>query len=106
IASRAAAAGARLAFDPVPRMVYRRYGGNCAPLHPPFTMRGVLRAAALVVRHYALLLDGPPGRRHGWRRPFDAARARAEAFHLTMRTSPDVLRRYVRALNRLPPQHV
>ncbi|HEY8534915.1 MAG TPA: hypothetical protein VIL25_00645 [Vicinamibacterales bacterium] len=106
LASRAAASGAQLAFDRTPRMVYRRYGGNCAPVRPPFTGRGVLAAAALVVRHYAHLLDGPwPwGRRS--RRPFELARMRAEAFERRVRTSVTTLRRYLRALNRMPAEQV
>ncbi|HEX7086572.1 MAG TPA: hypothetical protein VF198_09430 [Vicinamibacterales bacterium] len=106
MASRAAAAGARLAFDRTPRMIYRRYGGNCAPVRPPFTGRSVLTAASLVVRHYALLLDGQWPWSPRRRRPFEAARRRAEMFEHRVRTSAAALRRYVRALNRMPAAQV
>lgn len=106
LASRACAAGAILGFDDVPRMTYRRHPGNCVPVLPPFTTDQVLTASARVVRHYELLLD------RGWRwgtaerQPFEAARARAEAFGRAIATCPPVLDRYVSALNELTPEYV
>jgi hypothetical protein len=106
LASRAAASGAVLGFDDVPRMVYRRHDHNCAPVLPPFTPRQVLTAASLLVQHYACLLDSDWHWRKGYRQPFERARLRARLFHDAMQSSSDRLHRYVKALNDLPPQYV
>jgi hypothetical protein len=106
IATRALVTGAVLRFDAVPRMAYRRHDHNTALVLPPFDAGGVLAASTRVVHHYRLLLESdwlwPPGTR----RPFEVARARAEAFHKAMRSSPATLDAYVTALNQLTPRYV
>jgi hypothetical protein len=106
LVSRAVATGAELGFDHVPRMIYRRHDNNCAPVLPPFTERQVLTASTRVVEHYGYLLDSDWRWRKGNRQPFERARARACAFHHAMHASSELLHRYVKALNTLPPQYV
>lgn len=111
LATRALVTGAVMRFDPVPRMAYRQHAHTCAPVRPPFTPAMVIRASARVLHHYRLLLESAwywPGQAgpHGTRRPFDIARAQAEAFHQAMRTSPDTLAAYTTALNQLTPRYV
>jgi hypothetical protein len=108
LATRALISGATFGFDRVPRMDYRQYDRNTARVLPPFTAEAVLAAAALVTRHYRLLLESE----WGWtwpreaRQPFESARARAEAFAAAMQSSPALLDRYVTALNQLTPRIV
>jgi hypothetical protein len=108
LATRALVSGATFGFDRVPRMDYRQYGRNTARVLPPFLPETVLAATALVTQHYRLLLESA----WGWdwpreaRRPFESARARAEAFAAAMQASPAALDRYVTALNQLTPRHV
>jgi hypothetical protein len=106
IATRALVTGAVLRFDAVPRMAYRRHDHNTALVLPPFAGSDVLAASTRVVHHYRLLLESDWHWPHGTRRPFELARARAEAFHRVMRTSPTTLDAYVNALNQLTPRFV
>lgn len=108
LATRALVSGATFGFDRTPRMDYRQYGRNTARVLPPFTAESVLEATVLVESHYRALLEGPwawdwPGQA---RRPFEAARARVAAFAAVMQASPELLDRYVTALNQLPPRGV
>ena len=52
--------GARLAFDPTPRMDYRQHGANMARIRSPFTAERVRADTALVREHFRLVLDGLP----------------------------------------------
>ena len=106
LATRASVAGSSLAFDPVPRMVYRQYEGNSAAIVPPFSGPGVLRAAALVAGHYQLLLETDWPWPAGTRQPYEHARARVIRFYDVMSGAPHLLQRYVDDLNELPPRHV
>jgi hypothetical protein len=106
IATRAMVSGAVLRFDTVPRMAYRRHHRNTALVLPPFAAGDVMAASTRVVHHYRLLLESDWMWPRGTRRPFEAARARAEAFHTAMRTSPATLDAYVTALNQLTPRYV
>ena len=106
LATRASVIGATLRFDDVPRMAYRQYADNCAPVVPPFTARGVLTASERVVLHYRLLLESNWPWPDGARRPYEIARMRADRFKQTITTSRAVLGRYVAALNELTPQYV
>ena len=53
--------GARLAFDPTPRMDYRQHGANMARIRSPFTAERVRADTALVREHFRLVLDAPAG---------------------------------------------
>jgi hypothetical protein len=106
LATRASVGGARLFFDPVPRMTYRQYDGNAATIVPPFSGDAVLKAAALVVQHYRTLLETDWPWPEDSREPFEVAGTRARRFLGAVRSSPALLRRYVEDLNRLPPQRV
>ena len=55
--------GARLAFDPTPRMDYRQHGANMARIRSPFTAERVRADTALVREHFRLVLDGLPAGR-------------------------------------------
>lgn len=56
VATRASFLGARLSFDPTPRMHYRRYDGNIAPAVGPFTPDRIAHDAHLVLEHFELLI--------------------------------------------------
>ena len=97
--------GARLAFDPTPRMDYRQHGANMARIRSPFT------AERVAVRHGA----GPRALPAGAGRPAgaDALPARATqvreaaadvaAFDQRVVEDAAGLSRYVRELNAAPP---
>jgi hypothetical protein len=106
LATRASIAGASLRFDAVPRMAYRQYAHNCAPVVPPFTGQGVLTATERVVLHYRLLLESDWPWPDGARKPYLVAQRRAERFRESIRNDTDVLSRYVAKLNTLTPQFV
>lgn len=98
LATRAWVHGARLRFDRVARMRYRRHGANAVPVEPPFDGPAVLAASALVLHHHALLLASlPPHARH--RAQLAAAAARVRRFRAVMSTHADRLAHYTRALN-------
>jgi hypothetical protein len=106
LATRAWSAGATLVFDATPRMRYRQYAANTAPMLPPFTGQQVLTASGRVLNHYDIMLDD------GWRFPpahqhrLDAERRRVRHFDAAMRSAPATLRAYVEQLNQLPPLRV
>lgn len=106
LATRAWSAGATLAFDETPRMRYRQYAANTAPMLPPFTGPQVLAASSRVLDHYDIMLHD------GWRFPpahqrrLDAERQRVKRFDAAMRSAPDTLQTYVEQLNQLPPLRV
>lgn len=106
LATRAWSRGARLAFDPEPRMDYRQYAANTARVLPPFSAADVTTAARLLVAHYALVLggdgDGMPG---APRARIQSAASRANRFRDAI-ARPEVLAAYVSALNALPPLYV
>ncbi|HEU4322738.1 MAG TPA: hypothetical protein VFS21_06275 [Roseiflexaceae bacterium] len=104
--TRACACGARLGFDPARAMAYRQYGVNFTPILPPFSEAYLLRAADLVLRHYAVALEHIPELRGMQRRAVEQARERAEQFRAAVLARPDLRRRYVAELNRLPPRHI
>lgn len=104
LATRAWFSGARLSFDPEPRMDYRQYAANTANVVPPFTPEHVRLAAGHVCRHYELLFDGGsiPEPYHS---ALAAARERAERFR-NAAGDPVTLSVYLEALNRLAPRYV
>jgi len=97
---------ARLDFDFTPRMAYRQHSQNTARVLPPFTPQQVLLATERVLDHYTLVLEKIPELQPQHRIELEAARSRAQAFHMSIRASCDVLHRYVQALNQLPPNPI
>lgn len=104
LATRAWLLGARLSFDPVPRMGYRQHPTNTARVRFPFSPDQVISDTALVRQHFQLSLAEP-------RREFLADRIAAlrsaavavEAFHRHIVLHPAQLDAYVQALNELHP---
>ena len=104
LATRAWLLGARLSFDPVPRMDYRQHPTNTARVRFPFSPDQVISDTALVRQHFQLSLAEP-------RREFLADRIAAlrsaavavEAFHRHIVLHPAQLDAYVQALNELHP---
>ena len=96
--------GARLAFDPVPRMDYRRHGANLASLGAPFTAERVRADTALVVEHFRLVLDRLPTAALPDRvTQVREAAADVAAFGQRVVGDEAALARYVEALNVAPP---
>jgi hypothetical protein len=96
--------GARLDYDPTPRMDYRQHGANMARIRPPFTPERVRTDTALVREHFRLVLDRLPAAALPARatQVHDAA-ADVAAFDQHVVKDAAALSRYVRALNAAPP---
>lgn len=104
LASRAWLLGARLAFDPVPRMDYRQHPANTARLRFPMGPNQVVSDTELVRRHFQVLLGEPgcgflPHRKAALR----AIAAEIEEFYRRIVLQPNRLDTYVEALNTLRP---
>jgi hypothetical protein len=96
--------GARLAFDPTPRMDYRQHGANMARIRPPFTEDRVRADTALVREHFRLVLDGlPPEALPDRAMQVREAAADVAAFERRVVGDSAALSRYVQALNEAPP---
>jgi hypothetical protein len=106
LATRAHALGARMVFDATPLMSYRQHGENIARVLPPFSGAEVDAASRHVLRHYHSLLDGPARLRDAQRERIDAESRRVREFHLSLAASAGRRRKYVDALNALPPRYV
>jgi hypothetical protein len=96
--------GARLAFDPTPRMDYRQHGANTARVLAPFSVERVRADTALVSEHYRLVLDGLPANAL----PARTAQVREAAadvaeFAKCVVDDAAALARYVSKLNAEPP---
>lgn len=106
LVTRAWTLAGRLDFDFTCRMAYRQHSHNTAPLVPPFTPQRVTLATKLVLDHYTLVLEKVPELQPQHRAELEAARNRAKAFYMSIEGSPDILRQYVQALNKLPTNHM
>jgi glycosyltransferase involved in cell wall biosynthesis len=96
--------GARLAFDPTPRMDYRQHGANMARIRPPFTAERVRADTVLVREHFRLVLDRLPVRSLSARATqVREAAADVAAFDQCVVEDAARLSRYVRQLNAAPP---
>ena len=96
--------GARLAFDPTPRMDYRQHGANMARIRSPFTAERVRADTALVREHFRLVLDGlPAGALPARATQVREAAADVAAFDQRVVEDAARLSRYVRELNAAPP---
>lgn len=104
VATRASLAGARLAFDGVPRMAYRQYADNTARVLPPFSPEGIMTATRHVQEHFRHLLAAPvgPGAAPFERRAAAVQRfaERVQADVLENDPKDDLLTTYTRDLNR------
>ena len=105
LATRAWSNGATIEFDTTPRMRYRQYHANLAPVLPPFDERQIATATARVLAHYEYLLDDDKPVPPPYRPAIEAARARVLDFDAGMQR-PGVLEEYVNRINRLPPGRV
>ena len=106
LVTRAWADGARLGFDPTPRMRYRQYHANLAPMLPPFDAAQVLEATRRVLGHYRLMLDGARPLPEASRRALESARQRVAGFEAAVGSRPARLDAYVEQLNGRPPERV
>jgi len=104
--TRAWALGACLDFDSTCRMAYRQHPNNIARVVPPFTPYQVFLATERVLGHYDSVLEGALEPQPGFRIELESARIRVKEFHSRIVSSPDLLHRYVRALNELPADHM
>ncbi len=106
LATRAWSLGARLAFDDVPRMCYRQYPGNIAPVVPPFSTEVVLSATRRVLHHYQTVLPTFTAVSSTCRRAIEGAQADVRRFWNVICGSQSLLLRYTTELNRLRPVYV
>lgn len=106
LATRAWTQGARLAFDGECGMAYRRHGANMTSVVAPFTERELLRETDSVLEHYRFVLASVPELRASHRRALEHARAEAAMFRTAITSSAATMRRYLDALNGLPPAHI
>jgi hypothetical protein len=96
--------GARLAFDPTPRMDYRQHGANIARIRSPFTAERVRTDTALVREHFRLVLDRlPAGALPARAAQVREAAADVAAFDQCVVEDEAALSRYVQELNAAPP---
>jgi hypothetical protein len=96
--------GARLAFDPTPRMDYRQHGANMARIRSPFTTERLRADTALVREHFRLVLDHlPAGTLPARATQVREAAADVAAFDQRVVADPAQLSRYVHRLNAAPP---
>jgi hypothetical protein len=104
LATRAWLLGARLTFDPIPRMDYRQHPANTARTRAPFSREQIVSDTALVRRHFQLLLAEPiqdsiPARYDSLKRVSEEV----EEFHRQIVCEPEQLNSYTKALNILNP---
>lgn len=104
VAAIALGRGARLAFDPTPRVRYRLHGASLAGVTRPFSEAQLQRAAELVASHHAYLL-APDARRAltpDLLELVGAAAADLERLRARVVAVPAARSRYVTALNATP----
>lgn len=106
LATRAWSAGATLSFDATPRMGYRQYAENVAPMLPPFSTDQVVVATGRVLAHYSCVLECGRPVPGDIRRRLTAERERVAAFEFRVCRHPGALADYVGRLNQLPPMRV
>jgi hypothetical protein len=94
--------GARLDFDPTPRMDYRQHAGNLTQVAGPFTPERVARDTAFTRLHIQLLgAQLGPDHASDRRAEFDRFAADVERFQARIVGDPEALRQYVVSLNAL-----
>jgi hypothetical protein len=107
LATRAWLLGARMDFDPTPRMGYRQHPGNTARVRRPFSIEQVASDAQLVRRHFQLVLAEPLPAAIGtrWEEVRQVA-SEVEEFCNQIVADSERMELYVSALNALPLQPV
>jgi hypothetical protein len=104
LASKAWLLGARLAFDPAPRMKYRQYQRNIARVRYPASPEQVILDTVLVRRHLQFLLSlNPAGFLSERIGLLKSVASDVEIFHNRIIQRPRQLQRYVEQLNILNP---
>jgi hypothetical protein len=102
LATKAWLYGARLAFDDVVRMDYRRHGANMARVMPPFDRDQVIQDTNLVREHFEILRASLIGDCMAHRLAgLERVASDVEAFHQHVVLQAKQLGRYVQALNTL-----
>jgi hypothetical protein len=105
VATQAWLLGAKLSFDPTPRMYYRRHEANTAPALGPFASDRIIRDTRLVLEHFELASSGAMSG-HGRRSDeLNALRSEVATFSDRVIADPAALDAYALALNALtlPP---
>jgi hypothetical protein len=107
LATRAWLLGARLSFDPVPRMDYRQYSANTARLQYPIHADQVISDTALVQQHFRVMLNTlHPEYLQDRVAALRSAADDIAAFRRYVVLDPIQLGSYVEALNVAPPATV
>jgi hypothetical protein len=102
MATRAWMMGATLTFDPIPRMDYRQYGANMAPIRFPFDKQQVTRDTRKVLEHFRLLQASPLESALSDRlAKVQEVATEVQLFYERVVLTPGALESYVRELNRL-----
>jgi hypothetical protein len=102
LATRAWLIGANIAFDAIPRMLYRQHGANTAQARPPFSVARVAQDTALVRQHLSLALASlPPVSSRRKVAALEETAQDVDAFQEWFAADAERLTRYVEALNRL-----
>ena len=105
LATRAWLCGSRLFFDNKVRMDYRQHGTNMVRVTPPFSPDQVVRDTRWVRRHFQIVRTVPvQGLISGRLAEMEEVAADVERFHERVVLCPEVLVRYVQALNDLEPE--
>jgi hypothetical protein len=107
LATRAWLLGARLSFDPVPRMDYRQYSANTARLQYPIHVDQVVSDTALVQQHFRVMLSTlRPEYLRERVTQLESAAIKVDRFRQCIVLDPMRLKSYVEALNVQPPATV
>jgi glycosyltransferase involved in cell wall biosynthesis len=102
LATRAIAAGARIASDPAPRMRYRQHSRNVSAIVPPFTPPQLMQACDHVLAHFEGLLKDAAGLPAGWPSRLRQRRDDVKRFGERM-TDAAARARYLDGVNALTP---
>jgi hypothetical protein len=102
LATRAWLLGARLVFDPTPRMSYRQHPCNTARVRPPFGASQIISDTDLVRKHFRLLQSHPvPGCQAERQKTLKKITADVENFYEQIVLRSQRLDSYVQELNAL-----
>lgn len=100
LATKAWLNGARMGFDPVPRMHYRRDGRNMAVVGPPYAAEQICNDTKKVLEHFRLILSEATGAQCSTRlEKLHLALLETECFFQSVVLSPPLLKDYVNRLN-------
>jgi hypothetical protein len=102
LATRASMLGARLGFDPVSRMYYRQHADNSARIISPFTPGQILDSTRIVLQHQRCLIGMNCVFDDNKKELLHNANSYVTRFFQSVSRNPDILIKYVAALNILP----